>query len=86
MWKFNIATEKWSLETDNPDPINSESKYSSANDLYPVKRSGHGMIHIPDDNIILIFGGRKSKNADGDLNDLWEYDIDRNEWVESNRG
>ena len=51
---------------------------------YPIERSGHGMIHIPDENVLLVFGGRRNKNADGDLNDLWEYDIERNEWNEPN--
>lgn len=44
------------------------------------------MQFIPHENTILIFGGRKSKNADADMNDLWEYDIERKEWHESNKG
>ena len=42
------------------------------------------MIYVPHENVLLVFGGRRSKNADGDLNDLWEFDIERHEWNEPN--
>ena len=42
------------------------------------------MIHLPDENVLLVFGGRRNKNADGDLNDFWEFDIERNEWNKPN--
>jgi hypothetical protein len=35
------------------------------------------------DNKIIIFGGRKKENAEGDLNDLWEFDIETDNWLES---
>ena len=38
------------------------------------------------DTKIVIFGGRKKENAEGDLNDLWEFDTETNTWLESNPG
>ena len=29
---------------------------------------------------LLLFGGRKNKRAEGDLNDFWEYDLKMNTW------
>ena len=79
LWKFDVITKKWSLESDErKDNKNSESKYSNEIlDIYPVGRSGHGMEYIPHEKTIIIFGGRKSKSADGDLNDLWEFDLEQ---------
>ena len=31
--------------------------------------------------MIMVFGGRNSDNFDGDLNDMWQYDIECNEWT-----
>lgn len=77
---------KWSLETekDGLGNINSKASEGSTVRPYPLERSGHGMIYVPHENVLLVFGGRRSKNADGDLNDLWEFDIERNEWNEPN--
>jgi len=39
------------------------------------------MVYNQSNNSILIFGGRKSINADGDMNDLWEFNLAINKWM-----
>ena len=56
------------------------SPMSAVSDDYPCPRSGQALTFDPVFNKIFLFGGRKNKKADGDLNDLWEYNIDQHKW------
>ena len=47
----------------------------------PCPRSGHAMVYNESNHSLIVFGGRKSKNADGDMNDLWEFNIETNGWM-----
>ena len=38
------------------------------------------------ENRIVIFGGRKKENAEGDLNDLWEFDTETKCWLMVDHG
>lgn len=46
----------------------------------PVARSGHSMAYDKNSNMIMVFGGSANSGIDGDMNDLWEYDIKENAW------
>jgi len=39
------------------------------------------MIFYPPDKKLVIFGGRGSKRADSDMNDLWSFDIRTKFWT-----
>ena len=47
----------------------------------PCPRSGHAMVYNESNHSLVVFGGRRSKNADGDMNDLWEFNIETNSWM-----
>lgn len=93
LWKYSVQDEKWELvevpgtvkhNADNLFTI--ESKHSqeslTKNDstVIPAPRSGFGMTYDEDFNSIIIFGGRTSKKAYGDNNDLWEFSIESSTW------
>lgn len=44
------------------------------------------MTAIEKENKLIVFGGRKTENAEGDINDLWEYDAATNCWDVTNPG
>ena len=50
----------------------------------PKGRSGQSMTYYPEGHKILIFGGRSSKSADSDMNDLWSFDIRTKFWQRIN--
>jgi len=54
--------------------------------LVPCPRSGHAMVYNEANHSLVIFGGRKSKNADGDMNDLWEFNIEESLWLRVKEG
>ena len=39
------------------------------------------MIYYPPDKKLIIFGGRGSKRADSDMNDLWSFDSRTKFWT-----
>ena len=46
----------------------------------PCRRSGQCMTYYPPTEKLIIFGGRGSKRADSDMNDLWSFDIKSRTW------
>lgn len=70
---FDLVTEEWTKLKDH------EFKYDSLNT--PGVRYGHSSA-VKDDSII-VFGGWYRHHETGEtscMNDLWRYDIKRNEW------
>lgn len=47
---------------------------------YPCARSGQSLTYDPKSDRLFLFGGRKNKKAEGDLNDFWEYSLKGNTW------
>jgi hypothetical protein len=69
-WKYDTECNFWEL-------ITSEGEV-------PEARSGHGMVPSEKENRMFVFGGRTKEKAEGDLNDLWEYDIALRSWQKFN--
>ena len=67
LWKFDLNQQKWEIRMHTCCSKTGEP-------FVPEPRSGHGMTAVEIENKIIVFGGRKKENAEGDLNDLWEYD------------
>ncbi|MDO8684134.1 MAG: kelch repeat-containing protein, partial [Armatimonadota bacterium] len=68
LWTYNLQTKVWTL-------INTNS-------IVPNK-STFGMAYVPTIDSIVIFGGlNKAESAPGTtyINELWIYDIQRNQW------
>ena len=72
LWKFHVDKGIW--------------QHLKSDELVPTERSGHGMTAIEKENKKIVFGGRKAENAEGDLNDLWEYNVRENCWDILNPG
>jgi len=66
VWKFNISSSEW-------NEINPE--------VSPVSRYNHGMVYLPDNNSILLFGGRRNTDYT-QLDDTWKFDLITNTWEE----
>lgn len=88
LWKFNVETSEWTQvdQATNTALDASNSIESSAQNTNictatnPCPRSGQSTIYDPVHKRIILFGGRKNKKADGDLNDLWEFDTEQGIW------
>lgn len=48
----------------------------------PSGRSNHSMTYDLKENMLLLFGGSQSRTIDGDLNDLWQFDLNSSEWTQ----
>ena len=47
----------------------------------PEARQMHGMVYLPNQDIIMMFGGRRNSGG-ASFNDSWEYSYTSNEWQE----
>ena len=88
MWKFCVETSEWTqlrqatntaLDASHSIESSTHNAATCASD-HPCPRSGQSTIYDPVHKRIILFGGRKNKKADGDLNDLWEFDIEQGVW------
>ena len=87
LWKFNVEEEMWALETTGAPSVGPDANEAlkvptekTTDEAMPCPRSGHSMVNYAEDHKIVIFGGRSSKNADSDMNDLWAYDVRTKFW------
>ena len=82
LWKFDIINKKWE-NVEIAGTYNQKISINKIDDIenlignVPLPRSGHGMVYENINNSIMIFGGSNSRTADGDLNDLWQYLINK---------
>ncbi|MDX1435953.1 MAG: kelch repeat-containing protein, partial [Anaerolineales bacterium] len=75
--EFNPTNETWAYRSETQTWTNMEPETS------PPWRSSHSMVYDPVHGTILMFGGTDFKQV---FADLWEFDIDRNTWVELEAG
>ena len=61
------------------DSADKEMALSERKD-YPCARSGQCLTYDSKSDKLFMFGGRKNKKAEGDLNDFWEYNLKENSW------
>lgn len=66
IWKYNISQSSW-VE------INSG--------VSPAARFNHGMVYLPENYSILLFGGRRNTDYT-ELDDTWKFDLMTNTWEE----
>lgn len=65
LWTYDYNLNTWTeLKTKNP----------------PEARQMHGLVYIPDRDIVLLFGGRRS-NGGSDFTDTWELDCKTMTWT-----
>ena len=38
------------------------------------------MVSVEKEKLIIVFGGRRKENAEGDLNDFWVYNVAMDFW------
>lgn len=67
LWQFDIATGEW-----NEVPLTGS---------WPEARMAHSLSHDPDNDILLLFGGRAADNDIG-LTDTWVYELSSGIWQE----
>ena len=89
LWSFNVEVGIWSLETTGAPSVLQDAGFESTSkvptektteEAMPCPRSGQSMVNYAEDHKIVIFGGRSSKSADSDMNDLWAYDVRTKFW------
>ena len=66
VWKYNISQSEW-MEV-NPN-------------VSPISRYNHHMVYLPENNSILLFGGRRNSDYT-ELDDTWIFDLITNTWEE----
>lgn len=68
LWEYDFEQNTWTeLLPDNP----------------PDAREMHGLSYIPDQDAIIMFGGRRT-NGGAEFNDIWKYIYGTNKWNELN--
>lgn len=64
LWQYDYGENEWA---------DISSTYS------PEARQMHGMVYVPDREVVVLFGGRKSDGG-AFFNDTWELDCATNSW------
>jgi len=67
-WIYDLATNKWTLATDETVPG-------------PTERFGHSMSYLGEGEVIL-YGGYEVYNLSAPFGDTWIYDLHNNSWSE----
>ena len=66
VWKYNISGSEW---------------VEISPEVSPISRYNHGMVYLPGNNSILLFGGRRNIDHT-ELDDTWIFDLITNTWEE----
>ena len=76
----NLLNDLWKLDLNNFtwEKIFENNQTEENRLIIPSPRSGFSLLHKEDDNKVYIFGGKIGNFQEG--NDLWVYDIEKNEF------
>ena len=77
VWKFDIPTKEWIILNEGSSPWDLVNSYWSGS--LPMKRFGHSMMSLKQDNSFIIFGGIQDYLP---LNDLWRFDMNTHAWMQ----
>lgn len=70
---FSFVSETWAFDVETSSWRNLDPETN------PPGRANHAMVYDPVRGNMLMFGGASTSRA---YNDLWEYDLEKNLWVE----
>ena len=84
LWKYDISINQWTWVSGTPEDSLSANCYCQSATLnLPGSREEFNTSWVDNQNNLWLFGGRGngSFGNDGDMSDMWKYDISQDTWT-----